>query len=120
MRTTNRMLAAVALVVAALAVASCGGGVPARTPDITGVIRQVTDHDGGLTVLVSGASDIDRISADVDAKTVLLRQTADGGVETATMGEVTPGRQASLWIDGPLAESYPPQGRAGTLLLLPR
>lgn len=50
-------------------------------------MREVSEGPGGMTVLVYGAGDLDRLSARVDTSTVLLRRT-DGRIETATRSEI--------------------------------
>lgn len=119
-RTAARRTAAfVALLALALALSACGPRVPSGKPTISGVMREISEGPGGLTVLVHGTGDLDRLSARVDTSTVLLREV-DGRIESAVRNEVLPGQKADVWVDGPLMESYPPQGHAGTLVVRER
>jgi hypothetical protein len=112
----RRTVVFVGLLAFALALAACGPRVPSGKPSISGVLREISEGPGVMTVLVYGAADIERLSARVDTATVLLREI-DGRIETATRSEILPGHKADVWIDGPLMESYPPQGHASTLVI---
>jgi len=119
-RTAARRTAIiVALLALALALAACGPRVPSGEPAISGVMREVSEDPGGMTVLIYGEGDIDRLSARIDTSTVLLREVG-GRIETAVRNEVLAGHDADVWVDGPLMESYPAQGHAGTLVIRER
>lgn len=49
--------------------------------------------------------------------TPLARRTAGGGVEPIEFADLSDGAAVSLWVDGPVMESYPLQGGASYVLL---
>jgi len=113
-------LALLVLMVAGTAVlaTACAAGVPTGQPAITGLVSTVSGSGDGTTILVTGSGQVDKASVSIDARTVLLRKT-DAGTSALLLADITAGARVSVWFDGPVAESYPVQGRAGTVLLLP-
>jgi hypothetical protein len=127
MRPTREALAALAalLVLVAVAVGGCGGPTaqpapsataPPSTPaDITGTIHDLSTDSGRTVLLVvdDGAmkGTLDRASVSVTADTVIW--LLKGGRGTAA--DLGAGQMVSVWFDGPVAESYPVQGTAGTI-----
>ena len=113
-------LALLVLMVAGTAVlaTACAAGVPTGQPAITGLVSTVSGSGDGATILVTGSGQVDKASVSIDARTVLLRKT-DAGTSALLLADVTAGARVSVWFDGPVAESYPVQGHAGTVLLLP-
>ena len=112
----HRRLALPALAVARLLLSACAG-VPSDPPSITGTVVQVSPAGDGETILVTGSGQVDKASVLIDARTVLLRQEAGGGTSALLLSEIVTGSRVSVWFDGPVAESYPVQGHAGTVLL---
>lgn len=121
MRTRALLVLAVALL------AGCAGSAgepPAEEPDIVGVATRVQavgpDGDPPGTVLVEERPGTDaggrKISFTVDDATVVLRATADGHVPSA-VDEISEGSTVSAWTTGSVAESYPEQATAGTIVL---
>lgn len=121
------MRGAVAVVVAlgAAVLAACGGAAatspPDTAPDVSGTVTQVdTDAEGLGTVLVEEDPARDsgdtKIAFRVTADTTILRE-ADGGHEPAALADVAVGATVSAWSTGPVAESYPMQATAGTIVL---
>jgi len=113
-------LALLVLMVAGTAVlaTACAAGVPTGQPAITGLVSTVSGSGDGTTILVTGSGQVDKASVSIDARTVLLRKT-DAGTSALQLADITAGARVSVWFDGPVAESYPVQGHAGTVLLLP-
>ena len=108
-------LAVPVLMLAALLLTACAG-VPTTPPGITGTVGTVSPAGDGATILVTGSGQVDKASVFIDARTVLLREDASG-TSAALLSEITAGSRVSVWFDGPVAESYPVQGHAGTVLL---
>jgi len=109
-------LALPALALAALLLTACAG-VPSGPPAITGTVARVSHAGDGATILVTGSGQVDKASVLVDARTVLLREEAGGATSALLLSEIVAGSRVSVWFDGPVAESYPVQGHAGTVLL---
>jgi hypothetical protein len=115
------------LVLGAAVVGGCGGSTaqpassataPPSTPaDITGTIHDLTmnEETGFPTLLVvddgSIEGSVDRASVTVTADTVVWM--LKGGKGTAA--DLGAGQMVSVWFDGPVAESYPVQAKAGTI-----
>jgi hypothetical protein len=127
----KRAIAVLALV-ASLAAAGCSGApgepdrpglspsVPEESPSIIGDVKQVEQGAGGPRILVeqvptrSAGEPIAWIT--LTARThVLVR--ADGQTTTASAGEVAVGTRVQVWFTGPVAESFPVQAMAGTVLI---
>ena len=110
------------LVVLLLAV-GCADRAPARAPDITGQITRATtsasEGSRRITILVEA------VPGDLSGSPKAL-VTVDGGTRifhagpgvTARVDDLLPGGTVSVWFEGPVAESYPVQGRAGTLMIM--
>jgi hypothetical protein len=113
-------LALLVLVLAGTAVlaTACAAGVPADPPGITGLVETVAQAGDGASILVTGSGPVGKASVFIDTRTVLLRKT-DTGTSALLLADITAGARVSVWFDGPVAESYPVQGHAGTVLLLP-
>lgn len=110
-------------VLLALAVVSCADRAPARAPDITGQITRATtstvDGSRRMTILVEAVpSDVSgsaKALVTVDGSTRIFHANAN---VSAKVADLLPGAGVSVWFDGLVAESYPLQARAGTLLIL--
>jgi Protein of unknown function (DUF3221) len=129
MSHTRRTVALIALllVLGAAVVGGCGGPTaqpaqsataPPPTPaDITGTIHELTTNaDTGLPVLLvvdDGAleGNVDRATVTVTDATVVWMLKGGRGTP-ADLGE---GQMVSVWFDGPVAESYPVQAKAGQI-----
>ena len=129
MRHPRRALAALAalLVLGVAVVGGCGGSTappassataPPSTPaDITGTIHDLTTNaDTGLPTLLvvdDGAikGSVDRASVTVTGDTVVWMLKGGKG----TPGDLGAGQMVSVWFDGPVAESYPVQAKAGVI-----
>jgi hypothetical protein len=101
--------------------ASCITPVPPDTdPSIRGVITEVTPgEDGGVVLVVWHDSlgevyDLDSIAASIDENTEVFDREGNL-IEFADL-EVRD--VVDAWVTGPIAESYPPQGRADALRVI--
>jgi ABC-type glycerol-3-phosphate transport system substrate-binding protein len=127
----KRMTAVLALV-ACLGAAGCSGApgepdrpglsasVPEESPSIIGDIKQVEQGSGGTRILVeqiptrSAGEPIAWIT--LTGRTRVLAR-ADGQTTTASAGELAVGTRVQVWFTGPVAESFPVQATAGTVLI---
>jgi hypothetical protein len=130
LRTLTIALVAALALAGLVVAAACGGdGVsaspsptapPAVPADITGTIHDLTRNaDTGLPVLLvvddgamPGAPD--RASVSVAADTVVWMLKGGRG----TPADLGAGQMVSVWFDGPVAESYPVQAKAGVVRIL--
>jgi len=104
-----------------LLVASGCGSAPSGAADIAGIVTSVSGRADGLTVLVesdpSTPSSGAKASVAVTSATRITRR-AQGGEVAATIREIVPGLTVEVWFDGPVAMSYPVQGRARALVIV--
>lgn len=99
----------------------CATGAPERAADITGRITRATtgviDGSRRIQLLVEAVptdlSGSPKALVTVDSKTRILRTNGSARVD-----DLLPGATVSVWFEGPVAESYPVQGRAGTLMIV--
>jgi beta-N-acetylhexosaminidase len=106
-----------------LVLVSCAERTPSRAPDINGQITRATtsvvDGSRRITVLVetvpSDVSGSPKALVTVDGSTRVVHANAR---LSPKVEDLLPGTTVSVWFEGPVAESYPVQGRAGTLLIL--
>lgn len=124
------VLAALAMLIAVLA-GACGGAAggsaspsptapPAVPADITGTIHDLSRNEAtGLPLLlvvddgaIPGAPDRAWVTVTPDTVVWLLK----GGRGSAA--DLGAGQMVSVWFDGPVAESYPVQARAGVIRIL--
>lgn len=121
----QHLIATVALLLL-LAVAGCSLGPvrpPAGDPSIEGVITQLTSSAEGGALRIESAGDPvyehDKASVRVDAETMLMREETDGAYVRIAFADLAEGMTVSVWFEGPVAESYPVQAYAGTLVVRP-
>ena len=109
------------LALALLVTSACGGGAANRTADIAGIVTNVSGRGDGVSVLVesdpSTPSSGSKASVAVTSGTRITRR-APGGEVAATARELTPGVQVEVWFDGPVAMSYPVQGKALAVVIV--
>lgn len=124
--------AIVGLAMVACAAAACSGApgepdrpgqsanAPEGIPSIIGDIEQMDQGRGGTRILVeqiptrSAGEPIAWITL-TESTRVLAR--ADGRTTTASAGELAVGTRVYVWFTGPVAESFPVQATAGTVLI---
>jgi hypothetical protein len=109
------------LALALLVTSACGGGAANRTADIAGIVTSVSGRTDGISVLVesdpSTPSSGSKASVAVTSGTRITRR-APGGEVAATARELTAGVQVEVWFDGPVAMSYPVQGKALAVVIV--
>lgn len=106
---------------ALLVATACGGGAASRAADMTGFVTSVSGRADGVTVLVesdpSHPSIGDKASVAVTSSTRITRRSPSGEV-AATFRDLVPGLRVEVWFDGPVATSYPVQGKAQALVIV--
>jgi acyl-coenzyme A thioesterase PaaI-like protein len=111
----------VLLALAILVTSSCGGGAAKGAADMAGIITSVSGRSDGVSVLVesdpSTPTSGSKASVAVTSSTRITRR-APGGDVTATARDLTPGVQVEVWFDGPVATSYPVQGKALAVVIV--
>jgi hypothetical protein len=109
------------LAFAVLVACACAGGSANRAADITGFVTSVSGRADGVTVLVesepSHPSIGDKASVAVTSGTRITRR-AQSGEAAATFRDLVPGVRVEVWFDGPVATSYPVQGKAQALVII--
>lgn len=110
------IVAVIAIIALAVLLSGCGNGSPSGDPSVTGAIRQIDANSDGATILVVGGGTVDRASVRVTPSTRILvgagPETTDGAVR-----DLVTGVTVRVWFTGPVAESYPVQATAGTVLV---
>ncbi len=121
------IIAATAL---SLALAGCAAGAPeqpATEPDIRGVVTSVSGAGEGSASLrvvwtddaaIGAQAGYDAAQVAVNDDTELLSRAADGSVSDAAVDDISVGIVVEAWFEGPVAESYPVQATAGTLVII--
>ena len=109
------------LALALLVTSACGGGAANRAADIAGIVTSVSGRTDGVTVLVESDPSTptagQKASVAVTSATRITRR-AQGGDVTATLRDLVPGAMVEVWFDGPVAMSYPVQGKAQALVIV--
>ena len=118
----RRILLATCLAAIAVALTACSLSPPDSEPDIGGPVSQVTESGPGSGSFLVEETGVDGGSANaavvrVDEGTTILLEDGDGyspGDFAAIGGEV------HVWFEGPVAESWPLQATAGTVVVRER
>lgn len=99
-------------------VGGCMKSLPQRDADMTSATIVDAKRDpGSLTLMVEDASGTsDAATVWVYEQTDVLRETS-AGIREAVANDLVEGAQIDIWFDGPIAESYPIQGSADTILI---
>lgn len=110
------------LLAIAIAAASACGGATDKAADIIGIVTSVSGRADGVTVLVESDPSTpfsgSKASVAVTSSARITRRVQGGGEIAATAREVTPGVTVEVWFDGPVATSYPVQGKALALRIV--
>ena len=100
---------------------ACGGNAASGPADIAGIVTNLSGRTDGVTVLVE--SDPSTPTSGVKASVAVTSATrvtrrAQGGDVAATFRDLVPGMRVEVWFDGPVATSYPVQGKALALVIV--
>lgn len=109
----------------ALLLSACTGSqgtlLPQGEPLVRGPVESIEHRATASGILVraaAGSREMCGISATADAETRYFRETEDGRLTSASMQELAVGDTVEVYVDGPIAESCPVQGRASAIVLL--
>jgi hypothetical protein len=108
-----------------LLLAGCGGrsSTSVERPLVVGSIESVIHRATQSGIRVTGgpgSSEPCGIVATVDADTEVVARTGDGQTRVLTPGDLDGGDTVEVYVDGPVAESCPVQGRASRIVRLSR
>jgi hypothetical protein len=121
MRTGRTALALAAGLALFIVATGCTPRVPDEDPSIRGTIVSVLPAEELGSIAVEAPEppvfEYDRASIAITDKTTLLRETGDGDIEKISFGEFRLEQRVDVWFTGPVAESYPVQATAGTVLV---
>ena len=118
-RLSKRPAALALLVLAACARASVPNPA-AGEPYVRGPVESFTHHATASRLLVRGgpgSRESCGIAATVDARTRYLRRAPSGELRAASRAEVGVGDTVEVYVQGPVAESCPPQAYAAAVVL---
>lgn len=119
---TGIMLVVTASVITSMLIA-CTVGPPSGEPSIRGMVSELAMADGeepGAAMLITGSAangfeyDIAQVRA---VSTTRVYDSADRLID---VGDLENGMLVEVWLDGPVAESYPVQATAGAMRVLGR
>ena len=99
-------------------------GVPDRPPTLRGRLVEVRHSATASGFLIEPGGGACSLQATGESQTRYFRRTADRqlvplGTGAAGAGALASGMTASVWVDGPVMESCPMQGRAGVVVVEP-
>ena len=123
MRRHVRLLASLVLLGIALAAVGCSATtLPDADPSIRGTITTLSPGaEGEVTILVEADGvplfDYDKASVRVTAETTVLTSSDGAPYLAAAPEDLSVGQEVDVWFTGPVAESYPVQTAAGTVLI---
>lgn len=108
---------------ATAALAACGGAPglqdPTGRPYVRGPIESI-DHRATTSGIVVGGGpgsvEPCGISATVDSRTRVLERAPSGALRELTIAALGVGDTMEVFVDGPVAESCPVQGRASAMV----
>lgn len=111
-----------ALLALAIVIAACGGNTASGPADISGIVTSLSGRTDGVTVLVESDPSTPtagtKASVAVTSATRVTRRAPAGGEVAATFRDLVPGMRVEVWFDGPVATSYPVQGKALALVIV--
>lgn len=94
---------------------------PEGAPYVRGPVESITAHATGAGLLVRagpGSQEPCGIQATADARTHYLRRIGEGPLQRATLADLSVGDTVEVYVEGPVAESCPVQGRAAAVVLV--
>ena len=119
-RRACRLSLVLALAVTGLLLAACAATLPTQPPGIAGTITSLVPGDERPdSILVEGPAQVAGAAAD-KAQVTIDRATLffDASGKPGTASTIVAGTRVRVWFAGPVAESYPVQGRAQDVQIL--
>ena len=119
----------IAVVVFCLALVGCapGADAPSVEPDIRGVVTGVSGAGGDAVSMrvvwtddeaIGAQAAYDAAQVTASADTEWLSRAADSSTATAAASDIAVGAVVEAWFTGPVAESYPVQATAKTIVIV--
>jgi hypothetical protein len=99
--------------------ACAAGGAPSTRADIAGVVTALDITRGSMLIEEdpSQTSGSDKASVSVGSSTQFFARSG-GALSNAALADVRIGQRVEAWFDGPVAESYPVQAKARTIVIV--
>ena len=119
----SNLLAVLALTTVAACARAPALGAPSGEPYARGPVEAFTHRATASNLLVRGgpgSRESCGISATADARTRYYRRDRSGELRTIPRSEVAVGDTVEVYVEGPVAESCPPQGYASAVVLVAR
>ncbi len=113
MKPLSRLAAVLALVAGVACARTSTLGAPSGAPYARGPVEAFTHRATASNLLVrggAGSRESCGISATVDARTRYYQRGASGELRTISRAAVAVGDTVEVYVEGPVAESCPPQG----------
>jgi len=120
----NAALLSTALALA-IALTACASAPPTETPGISGTITSLQavnepSADARVVLLVEGGPQPAGAVSDKASVTISdATDVFDASGKAADWQSLAQGQDVDVWFEGPVAESYPVQGRAGSIRIRP-
>lgn len=109
----------------ALLLPACSGSqgtlLPQGEPLVRGPVESIEHRATASGILVraaAGSREMCGIAATADAQTRYFREAPDGRLTPVSVEELAVGDTVEVFVDGPIAESCPVQGRASAIVLV--
>jgi hypothetical protein len=118
-----KLLAVLALTAAAACARTSTLGAPAGAPYARGPVESFTHRATASSLLVRGgpgSRESCGISATVDARTRYYQRDASGELRTIPRAAVAVGDTVEVYVEGPVAESCPPQAFGSAVVRVSR
>jgi hypothetical protein len=119
----SKLLAVLALTAAAACARTSTLGAPSGAPYARGPVESFTHRATASNLLVRGgpgSRESCGISATVDARTRYFQKDASGELRTIARSAVAVGDTVEVYVEGPIAESCPPQGYGSAVVRVSR
>ena len=91
-------------------------GEPLVRGEVESVEHRAT-ASGILVRALPGSREMCGIAATADSVTRYYRRASSGGLSAAAAGDLTVGDTVEVFVEGPVAESCPVQGRAAAIVI---
>lgn len=119
----SKLVAVLALSVVAACARTSPMGAPAGAPYARGPVEAFTHRATASNLLVRGgpgSRESCGISATVDARTRYYQKEASGELRTIPRSAIAVGDTVEVYVEGPVAESCPPQAFGSTVVRVTR
>ena len=117
----HRLLSSSLLLAILLTLAVCasptGIQTPTRPPTVQGTVTSVRHSATASGLMVESSTGGCGMQVTIDAATQIFRRAPSGSLTLVTSGTVAEGDAVEIYADGPVLESCPMQGHAGTVVI---